>query len=392
MSVMLDGLYLFSKHLSLLWRLQMANKPNSLILDLHIPYCIQPENYLDHFNAMGTNFEKNMYLSAMMREVLSYEGELEGYEIRAIRLGGGSATVMKPDLLGQLLTLIRQKLPVAKGAEISFDALPNTIGTPSLTGIAAGHPTRAELMMRSENDKELRTLNCAYTMQHTRNAMLFFHKFHLNNVGLTVNYGIPGQTMQSWHNTLHACVIMHPNHIHVEPLAVTDAPDMPDEALRFEMYDHACTFLAENGYTQYAAGQFSLPHHEYLFEALRMNGTPCIGMGVAAVSAFDGYVTRNTNNCGLYIKNAGNFEKLTAQVFQADPEFLMKQYALGRLGLTQGLSTAAFEERFACGMPEGLTRSLEQLVQKGWIAEADGSYLSSREGLFHYPEYAEIFK
>jgi coproporphyrinogen III oxidase-like Fe-S oxidoreductase len=339
---------------------------------------------------MGTNMQKNMYLSAMMREVLSYEGDLDDYEIRAIRLGGGSATVMKPDLLGQLLTLIRQKLPVAKGAEVSFDALPNTIGTPSLTGIGAGHPTRAELMMRSEDDRELRALNCAFTMQNTRNAMLFFHKFHLNNLGLTVNYGIPGQTTQSWHNTLHACTIMQPNHITAEPLAVTDAPDMPDEETRFAMYDHACTFLAENGYTQYAVGHFARLHHEYLFEALRMNGTPCIGMGVNAVSTLDGYVTRNTNNCGLYIKNAGNFEKLTAQVFQAEPLFLMKQYALGRLGLTQGLLTSAFEERFAGTMPEELVRDLEELLQKGWIVEKDGCYTSTREGFFHYKEYAEI--
>jgi oxygen-independent coproporphyrinogen-3 oxidase len=341
---------------------------------------------------MGTNMQKNMYLSAMMREVLSYEGDLDDYEIRAIRLSGGSATVMKPDLLGQLLTLIRKKLPVARGAEVSFDALPNTIGTPSLTGIAAGHPTRAELMMRSGDDEELKALNCAFTMQNTQTAMLFFHKFHLNNVGLTVNYGIPGQTAHSWHNTLHACVIMHPNHIHVEPLTVTDAEGMPDEETRFEMYDHACTYLAENGYTQYAFGHFALPHHEYRFEALRMNGTPCIGMGVNGYSILDGYLTRNTNTCGLYVKNAGNFEKLTAQVYRTDENFLMQQYACGRLGLTQGLDAAAFEERFSSAIPEALRTSLDALIQKGWVSEADGVYTSTRQGFFHYRAYPEVLE
>jgi oxygen-independent coproporphyrinogen-3 oxidase len=370
----------------------MAEKPNSLILDLHIPYCIRPEKYLDHFNAMGTNMEKNMYLMAMMREVLSYEGDLDDYEIRAVRLSGGSATVMKPDLLGQLLTMIRQKLPVAKGAEFSFDALPNTIGTPSLTGIGAGRPTRVELMMRSESDKELQTLDCSFTMQHTRNAMMFFQKFHLNNVGLTVNYGIPGQTMQSWHNTLHSCAIMRPSHIHVEPLAVTDADGMPDEQTRFEMYDHACTYLSENGYTQYAVGHFALLHHEYLFEALKMNGTPCIGMGVNARSVLDGYMTRNTNNCVLYMKNAGNFEKLTAQVCEVGKDALMLDYAYGRLGLTQGLSEAAFEERFAGKFPEYLKKSLADLVEKGWVQEMDGIYTSTRMGFFHYREYMGILE
>ena len=183
-----------------------------LVLDLHIPYCIRPENYLAHFNAVGSNAEKNAYMDALKREVLSYEGELDGYEIRAVHLSGGSASVMAPDLLGDVLRTVRTHLPVAQGAEVSYDSLPVTIGTPSLTGIASGHPNRTELMMRSDNDAELKALGCTHNAQHIRNAMLFLAKFHLNNVGLTLNYGIPGQTMQSWHNSLHAAVIMQAGH------------------------------------------------------------------------------------------------------------------------------------------------------------------------------------
>ncbi|MCC8065919.1 MAG: hypothetical protein LIO94_02275 [Clostridiales bacterium] len=361
----------------------MGEKHESLILDIHIPYCIYPEKYLRHFNATGTNEQKNMYLAALMREVQSYKDELTDYEIRAVNLSGGSATVMKPDLLGRLLSMVRHTLPVAKGAEISFDALPNTIGTPSLTGIAAGHPTRAELMMRSENDEELKTLNCAFRMQNTRNAMLFLHKFHLNNVSLTVNYGIPGQTMVSWHNTLHSCVIMRPEHICVEPLAVTDAEGMPDEQERFELYDHACTYLTDNGYLQYAAGLFCRPHHEYLFESLKLNGTSVLGMGVNAVTVLDGYMTRNTNNCALYVKNAGDFEKLTSEVYIADESFLMKNYVSGRLKLTQGLDAAAFEKRFGQTMPEEIRRELDEKIHEGWISETGGVYTATRRGLFY---------
>ena len=84
-----------------------------LVLDLHIPYCIRPENYLAHFNAVGSNAEKNAYMDALKREVLSYEGELDGYEIRAVHLSGGSASVMAPDLLGDVLRTVRTHLRVS---------------------------------------------------------------------------------------------------------------------------------------------------------------------------------------------------------------------------------------------------------------------------------------
>lgn len=358
------------------------DKRQPLVLNLHIPYCIRPEKYQNHFGATGSNEQKNAYMRALKREVLAYEGELDGCEIQAVRLTGGSATVMHPDMLGDVLTTVREHLPVARGAEFSFDALPNTIGTPCLTGIGAGRPNRIELMMRSESDAELQALDCAFRYENVQNAMLFLGKFHMNNIGLTVNYGIPGQTMISWHNTLHACVIMNPAHIAVQPLAVTDAPGMPDEEARFEMYAHACQYLSASGYAQYGAGLFCLPQHEYVAEALTMDGAQTLGLGVDAVSCFDGYVTRNTNNLGLYVKNAGDFEKQTAQAAALDEESAMLAYAQGCLRRTKGLQFAGFEAQFVCALPEKMAASLEQLVKAGLLETAEGGFVPTLRGMF----------
>lgn len=359
----------------------MANE-RALIVDLHIPYCIRPERFSAAFGAVGTNAQKDAYMRALEREVRAWEGELEGCTVRAVRLGGGSASVMSPDLLGETLSLLRHTLPMAPGAEVSYDALPNTIGTPSLTGIAVGRPTRVELMMRSEHDAELRALDCAFTAQDTRNALLFLHRFCMNNVGLTLSYGIPGQTDVSWHNTLHAAVIAAPQHISVDPLAITDGEDMPDEESRFGMYAHACEFLGHNGYAQYAAGRFCRPGHEYLFDALRRNGTEVVGMGVGAVTLLDGVMTRNTNNCALYVKNAGDFEKQIAQAVTLDAVQLMGEYALGRLSLVQGLTHALFEARFGQRMPDTLLRAIRPLAARGFIKETAEGFFPTLRGLF----------
>lgn len=353
-----------------------------LILDLHIPYCIRPENYLEHYNAMGTNQEKNLYLDALRQEVLSYEGELEGYEIRAVHLSGGSASVMSPDLLGELLRTVRQVLPVAQGAEVSYDSLPVTIGTPSLTGIASGHPNRTELMMRSSSDAELRALGCSHTMQNVRNAMLFFAKFHLNNVGLTLNYGIPGQSMQSWHNSIHAAVIMQAGHITVEPLAQTDAEGMPSEEERFEMFRHACEYLPENGYRMYAAGCFARPGFEYRARVMEWNGDEIIGLGVNGGSVYDGYAVRNTNNLRLYLKNAGDFEKTTAQAAALDEGSQMLRYLRGRMHLTDGVTMPLFEARFGRELPAEFAEKLDAAVQQGMAERTLQGWVPTLQGMF----------
>ena len=353
-----------------------------LVLDLHIPYCIRPEKYIRHYNAVGSNEEKNRYMEALRREVLSYEGELDDYEIRAVHLSGGSASVMSPDLLGGVLRTVRQHLPVVQGAEVSYDSLPITIGTPSLTGIASGHPNRTELMMRSQNDDELRALGCTHTAQDIRNAMLFLAKFHLNNVGLTLNYGIPGQTMQSWHNSLHTAVILQVGHITAEPLAVTDAEGMPSEEERFAMFRYACEYLPQNGYTMYAAGCFARPGYEYRARAMEWNGDEIIGMGVNGGSVYDGLAVRNTNNLKLYIQNAGDFEKLTAEAAQLDPQAQMLRYLRGRMHLTDGVQQALFAARFGTEVPQEFSTLLDKAVENGLADRTPEGWKPTLKGLF----------
>ena len=360
----------------------MAEK-KELILDLHIPYGITPIRYIDGMQLQGSNDEKNAYLMAMMREVCSWESELSEYEIRAVRLGGGAATVMKPDLLGQLLSTVRKHLPVARYAEVSFDALPNTIGTPSLSGIAFGNPNRADLMMRSYREEDLRALACPFTLTDVQNAIRFFGKFHLNNLGFVIHYGIPGQTLKNWEFTVKSCMNMQPAHISILPLAVTDAEGMPADEARFEMFSSACSLLESAGYLHYQAGLFCLPEHENRFEALLHNGCDLLGLGINRLSVMDGFLTRSTNNLGIYLRHAGDYEKTTAQACELPREDRIRRYTAGRLRMTQGLLAEQYQKRFETdAFPPALEAKLQALEADGLLQRSDTEIKPTLRGLF----------
>ena len=353
-----------------------------LILDLNIPYCVAPEKYSSRMQLTGSNEEKNACLMAMMRELSAWEGQLEDYEIYAIRLGGGSATVMKPDLLGTLLAGARKILPVAKGAEMSFDAHPLTIGTPSLTGIAAGHPNRAELYIHSQMDSELQTLGCSFSAQNIRNALLFFNRFHMNNVGLSLSYGIPGQTEHSWNYTLMNSMNVDPAHITVNPLGVRTGEDMPSEEERFAMYETAHRKLTEKGFNHYGKGLFAKPGYEHTFELYANNGCEILGIGPNARTFMDGYLTRNTNNVMVYMQHAGDFEKQTAEVYEYDAAAMQEYYISRRIGMTLGLNRNDFENRFETALSEAQKTRLRELCRDGYLTENENGFVPTVKGLF----------
>lgn len=353
-----------------------------LLVELYIPYCIREEPLRRKLQLVGSNAEKNAYMKALRQELLSWEGELDGYEVPALRLSGGSATVMSPDLLGDLLRTAREILPLTHGAEISVDAQPLTIGTPALTGLAAGRPNRMELMMRSGSDEELRALGCAHTVQQLNNAILFFNRFHLNNYGLTIDLGIPGQTEQSWHNTLHACAIYHPAHIRLQTPEIRDADGMPEEETRFAWYRHACEYLEENGYLRYTAGDFCLPQHACRYTLAELDAPARLSLGLGAVSFLDGYLTRNTNNPAIYLAHAGDYEKTTAEALSADADWQMREYAARRLYSPEGLSCAAFTARFGRPLPEALEDELLGRAEQGLLERTANGFRPSERGLF----------
>ena len=360
----------------------MSSARQTLLVELYIPYCIRKEPFRRQLQLVGSNAEKNAYMEALRRELLSWEGELEGYEVPALRLSGGSATVMSPDLLGDLLKTAREILPLARGAELSVDTQPLTVGTPSLTGLSAGRPNRMELMMRAGSDAELQALGCSHLTQHVNNAILFFNRFHINNYSLSIDLGIPGQTEQSWHNTLHACTIYHPAHIHLQTPEIRDAEGMPDEETRFTWYRHACEYLKENGYLHYAAGDFCLPQHACRYTLEELNGPARLGLGLGAVSMLDGYLTRNTNHPGIYLAHAGDYEKTTAEVYTIETDWRMRDYAEHRLNAPEGLSREAFAALFGCALPETLESELTVRAAQGLIQETQAGFLPSERGLF----------
>lgn len=354
----------------------------SLVLNLAIPYCREPLRYIAQPQVKGTNAEKDALLRAMLREAEAWDGELEGYEVRAVRLSGGAATVMSPDLLGNLLLAVRSHFPMRQGCEVSFDALPGTIGTASLSGISAGRPNRAELFLRSVSDRELKVIDAPFKVDDGRIAMRFMAKFRLNNVGITVHFGIPGQTTATCLATVRDLIVQRPHHIRLLPLSDAAIDGAPDLASQREMFLQAADTLVQAGYIHYMAGYFCMPNHEWLYPTLREQGCEVVSLGPGGVTILEGYATRNTNNIKLYLRDAGDFEKQTAEAFGLSPAELLSHALRGRLGQAVGCRADELERQFGAPLSEADRHTIDGLIETGTICLEDGCLKPTREGLF----------
>jgi len=372
---------MISHNICLLEAAVLTEKKQALLY-LNIPFCTRKEKYSTRALVTGGNAAKEEYLDALDREIAAAAEDFSDAEIRSIYLGGGSPTVMYPDHLGKTLASVRKKYPLAKNCEICFEALPNTVCVPSLTGIAAGNPTRAELMMHSVNARELDALGCVFVPADVQNAVLFFDKFRLNNLGLHITYGLPHQTAGSWMTTLRACMDFSAPHITLDPLPA-ESDELPSAELREEFYDRACEFLTEKGFHQYAAHRFALNElsrdHYY---SLRMRGTEFFGFGLGAVTRAGGFTYRNTSDYPQYIAHSGEFSEIVCSPAEISEDLRAECWLAGRLRLSEGFSREEFSAEFPGGYPAGWAEKLETLKENGYLAEEDGRLSMTRAGFF----------
>ena len=183
-----------------------------------MPFCIEAPRYAHGRYLTGDGAAKRKYLEAVMREGgVAWGTCSKAKRVVAVRVGGGSPSVVSPDQLGELMRLIRAELPMAHGAEMALEAIPNTVGVPSLTGWGQGKPSRVELRVGAIHLRDLDELHPPYRVSDIQNAVLFLDKFGMNNVSVSLVYGLPGQTEASWRQTLRKALDLEPYEVAVSP-------------------------------------------------------------------------------------------------------------------------------------------------------------------------------
>jgi oxygen-independent coproporphyrinogen-3 oxidase len=285
------------------------------LLYVHIPFCIRRCCHCTACVATGGSAEKSLYLAALENEIESALSMLREYRFPAVYFGGGSPSVMNSDALAKLLRGLRDRLDFERGAETTIEIMPQTVGTPSLSGLKAGAFNRISLSMQSAIPEELVTLDCDFTLGDVRNAVLFCDYFNFKNINLDLMYGVPGQTESSMTRTMRAALSFSPSHISLYPFPGATG-NFPSDSFR----QQAEELLFKAGYRQYTTYHFAKNGRESKYLRLRYEGMDYVGLGLGARSLVNGISYTNTTDLDTYIANSADFEHIVTNIVKLSPE------------------------------------------------------------------------
>jgi oxygen-independent coproporphyrinogen-3 oxidase len=354
-------------------------------LYIHFPFCVRKCIYCDFLSIPYDEALAHGYVDALCREMTLRKGSAA--EFRTIYFGGGTPTILPPDCFGQIFHCIRQDFAISSAAEISVEMNPGTMRGQTVDMLLGLGVNRFSVGVQSFRDNELRMLGRIHTADEAIKTIEKLKTAGAVNFSVDLLYGIPGQTMETWKETLSTAIGLSPPHISAYELTPEkETPlyrhidagriSMPDEDLAAAMHGLAIDLLASSGYMHYEISNYARPGFRCLHNVNYWDRGEYIGAGAGAHSFLDGMRWMNTKDIGKYVSLLGSNILPEENRAALSPEDVKREFLFLGLRKTEGIS---LEKAAAFGLHT--EENCIDLIEDGYVVNSKGSLMLTRKGL-----------
>ena len=266
-------------------------------LYLHIPFCRAKCLYCDFDSRALTGCALEDAIGAYCEELSAQvdahgnAGELS--EVETVYVGGGT-----PSLLGgRLVGLVDRVRSYCEPVEFTCEANPESFTLDLALALRAAGVTRISLGVQSLDASELKAIGRVHSAEQ---AMLAIAQAKAAGFSTScdVMCGLPGQTLDTFAETLRSLVTLNPDHVSVYPLQLEEGTplarmeeagdvEVPDEDFQAQCMDLAAEVLKEAGYERYEVASYAKPGHRCRHNIAYWTGKPYLGLGRSAASMLD---------------------------------------------------------------------------------------------------------
>ena len=361
----------------------MMQEKNAAGLYIHIPFCVSRCAYCDFFSITDTGLIPR-FLDALFKEIDAYRQDFPGFD--TIYLGGGTPSVLSISQIETLLAKVRRTFTILPGSEITIEVNPADWKRADLKQLHGLGINRISIGVQSLDEKKLILLGRRHNPEQALTAIEDAIQAGFENISIDLIYGLPGQRLDRWLDTLQKSLSSNPSHLSCYELEIK--PDTPlgrrfekgdfsfhtEEVLR-DFFMQTSEFLEQSGYIHYEVSNFSagrqmVSRHNQKY----WDHTPYLGLGPSAHSYNKGRRWWNHESLADYCHD---LEKGTLPVSDSevlDIEQLKLETLFLGLRMKKGIDLAGYHSRYGCDLMKEKGPVLKQWEDAGLI-EIDGNVI-----------------
>lgn len=360
----------------------------SLELYIHIPFCVKKCAYCDFLSGPSDEKSRENYIELLCDEIKASKGRVEAYEVSTIFFGGGTPSILRGDQIEKIMDEIRKAFELADDVEITVEMNPGTVTEEKLVAYKKAGINRLSIGLQSVHDEELRLLGRIHTFEEFLYSYELARKVGFKNINIDLISAIPGQTVESWEESLRTAIALKPEHISAYSLIIEEGTPfyekyggsagenlLPTEDEEREIYWRTKKILKEAGYERYEISNYAKPGYECRHNVGYWERTPYLGFGIGAASLYE--ETRHANPSDLKVYSERLNEKFHAEKLSVEEQ--MEEFMFLGLRMMKGISKEKFVAEFRVDIEEVYENQIEKLKTLELLEEnGDRIYLTEK--------------
>ncbi len=360
-------------------------------LYVHIPFCVRKCPYCDFNTFSLERTAVKRFLAALRNEIRYWHQQLGSVRFDTVFVGGGTPTVLSGSQLAEVMMYIRDSFDIAPNAEITVEANPGSVTRRGLEAMVASGVNRVSLGAQAFDDALLQHIGRNHSVKDVYDSYALICEAGLTNINMDLMFALPHQTMAQWEATLDAVIALNPAHISGYSLIIEEGTPfaelerrgqlaLPGEELEAAMYEIMIDKLSAAGYELYEISNFCRGQMRCRHNEIYWHNGQWLGIGPGAHSYWNGERFWNVRQLETYSERTQAGRSPVEGSERCDRDMQMDETMMLGLRLTEGVSLAAFAERFQVSLLDVYGEQVEQLVQAGLLRLEQGRLQLTKRG------------
>lgn len=261
-------------------------------LYFHIPFCKSKCPYCDFYSVKFDEASAQQYVQEICDEIKQYQGIFD-----TVYFGGGTPSILPPELIGKILDCARAQFEISDDAEITVECNPSKDLSEDFKKYASYGVNRISVGMQSAVDSERFALGRVAGKNEVERTINYARQSGIENISLDLMLGTPKQTIESLDYSFDFIKSVGVPHVSAYMLKIEEGTKffqmrdrlvLPDDDTVGEMYLKTVETLASFGIEQYEISNFAVPGFESRHNTKYWTLTPYLGIGKSAHSFWGG--------------------------------------------------------------------------------------------------------
>ena len=196
-------------------------------LYIHWPFCQAKCPYCDFNSHVAANIDQTRWNRAYIHEIQRIGAETQGRVLNSVFFGGGTPSLMRPDLVASILQTVRATWAPSNDFEVTLEANPTSVEAGRFAGYRDAGVNRVSIGIQALNDADLKALGRLHSVSEAR-AAFDLARSTFERVSFDLIYARQFQTLADWRAELSEALSMAADHLSLYQLTIENGTAFGD--------------------------------------------------------------------------------------------------------------------------------------------------------------------